>query len=73
MYFFQQEIQYVLDVLGKPDAVTNCSVDNRTITAVLISCQVLLHLHQSGNIGVIVYRLINPKLLEYVIPPATVL
>jgi len=24
---------------GKPDAVTNCSVDNRTITAVLISCQ----------------------------------
>ena len=27
---------------GKPDAVTNCSVDNRTITAVLISCQVII-------------------------------
>ena len=34
---------------GKPDAVTNCSVDNRTITAVLISCQVIkLQLPSSG-------------------------
>lgn len=30
----------IIFVPGKPDAVTNCSVDNRTITAVIISCQV---------------------------------
>lgn len=37
----RQEVPCVFTILpaGKPDAVTNCSVDNRTGSAVLISCQ----------------------------------
>lgn len=49
----------MLKLPGKPDAVTNCSVDNRTGSAVLISCQV-------STLNVCLLQLMSIEFSKYV-------